>query len=111
MSAWLMRSALTTGPIVVSAAWASIGPSSASRAVTISPSWPVRRQLGVADRRGGGDGDGRRAAEADGLADGDARSAPATRDAPAMPTRPARRRGAAGGRTGPAPAGGRSARS
>src|SRR5213592_2161953 len=41
ISAWLMRSAETTGPIVVSDACSAIGPRAASRALTISPPLPV----------------------------------------------------------------------
>src|SRR4051812_48694321 len=39
-SAWLIRSAETTGPIVVSDACSAIGPSAASSALTISPPLP-----------------------------------------------------------------------
>ena len=52
MIAWLTRSELTTGPMVVRLACSSIGPSSASRAITISPICPVVGRFGVAARGG-----------------------------------------------------------
>ena len=65
--AWLIRSALTTGPTVVSWRWPSIGPNFAWSAVATSPSLPV---IGT----GGPDGlaVGVGAAEADGLGATDA---------------------------------------
>ena len=58
--AWLTRSLLTTGPIVVSEPCDEIGPSSASSAVTISPSLP---SVGRSPRPAPADGDGEAAGE------------------------------------------------
>src|SRR5436309_4141278 len=65
ISAWLMRSAETTGPIVVSDACSAIGPRAASRALTISPPLPV---VGSSVLPVGGGGD----AEPDGAGEPDA---------------------------------------
>src|SRR4249919_3142681 len=62
IKAWLIRSELTTAPMVVRLFWATIGPSSSSRAVRTSPSGPVVGRSTVP--AGATDG------EADGLADG-----------------------------------------
>src|SRR4029079_18012716 len=63
-SAWLLKSAETTGPIVVSEACSAIGPRAASRALTISPALP---SVGSSVLPVGGVGDG--AAELPGAAD------------------------------------------
>src|SRR6478672_8148451 len=75
--AWFTRSALTTGPIVVSEPCEAIGPRAASSAVTISPSLPSvgRSVLPVpADGEGEAPADAPGLAEAagEGLAEGDA---------------------------------------
>src|SRR6185503_17022528 len=69
INAWLMRSLLTTGPIVVSEPCEAIGPSSASRAVTISPSLP---SVGSSVMPVPADGDGEAPADAPGEAPADA---------------------------------------
>src|SRR5439155_21549695 len=63
--AWLMGSAETTGPIVVSDACSAIGPRAAWRALTISPPLPV---VGSSVLPVGGGGD----AEPDGAGEPDA---------------------------------------
>src|SRR4029077_13742636 len=94
MIAWLMRSELTTGPMVVRLACSSIGPSSASRATTISAILPVVGRSVFPPAAGGlggpGDPDGEAAGDADGLADGDAdglagAEAPGEPDGPGLP--------------------------
>src|SRR5688572_22550809 len=82
MSAWLMRSELTTGPIVVRLACASMGPWASSRAVTIAPrSPPVGSCVfptgaadgdGPGDAEAPGDADAEGAGEPDGAGDADA---------------------------------------
>src|SRR5262245_65911757 len=59
ISAWLIRSLLTTGPIVVSEPCAAMGPSAASSATTISPSLPSvgRSVLAPAAAQGDAEGD------------------------------------------------------
>mgnify|MGYP003694663779 CR=1 FL=1 len=91
MSAWLMRSELTTAPIVVRLLCAAIGPSSASRAARPRRACPGRRQLGVAGRR-----DRRRTPTGGALPDGRAPTATATgrRTARLTGWRTARRRSA-----------------
>src|SRR6478735_3480301 len=72
-SAWLMRSLLTTGPIVVSEPCDAIGPRAASSAVTISPSLPSvgRSVLPVpADGEGDAPGDAPGLAEAEAAGEG-----------------------------------------
>src|SRR3954467_8067441 len=56
--AWLTRSALTTGPIVVRLAWEVIGPSVDSSAVTSSPSLPSVGSSSVLPGTADGDGPG-----------------------------------------------------
>src|SRR5207253_652920 len=75
MRAWLIRSAETTGPIVVNEACSAIGPNSAWSALTISPplpsvgSWVLPVAVdGEAD--GAADAPADAAADADGLGDG-----------------------------------------
>src|SRR5438034_10759394 len=68
ISAWLMRSAETTGPIVVSDACSAIGPRAASRALTISPPLPVVGSS-VLPVGGGGDAEPDGAGEPDASAD------------------------------------------
>src|SRR6186713_1308262 len=84
MSAWLTRSALTTGPIVVRLACASMGPSWSSSAVTMSARTPsVGSSVsppGAADGDAPGEADAPGDAEASGDAAGEA-DAPA--EAPA----------------------------
>ncbi len=80
ISAWLIRSELTTAPMVVRLFWATIGPSSSSRAVRTSPRGPVSGSsivpAGAADGDAEGEGlpdglaDGLAEGAADGLADG-----------------------------------------
>ena len=97
-----MRSELTTGPIVVRLRCCdSIGPSSASRAVTISPSFPsVGSSVLPTAAPGEGDGDalGPGLAEALGLADGDADGEADGAGEPLAPGGAARRSRAAGRR-------------
>src|SRR5687767_10891528 len=71
ISAWRSRSELTTAPIVVRLAWDSMGPSSASRAVTISPSLPSvgSRVLPTGPAGGEADGDADAPGEADAAGD------------------------------------------
>ena len=93
MNAWLIRSELTTGPIGRQPGLlddrAELG---LERRSTISPSLPLGRQLGVADR--GRDGDGRGDAEP-----GDRMpTEPASPTARARPTRSRRGRRCSGGR-------------
>ena len=128
VSAWPVRSALTTGPTVVRLAWPSIGPRASSRATTISPSLPsVGRSwspaaggvLGDADGSADGEAEGSADAEADGAAEADAEgAAEAEADgagealAPGEPEAPGEAKPRPTARvSGPAPAAGRSARS
>src|SRR5918994_997238 len=74
ISAWRNRSELTTAPMVVRLACDSMGPSFASRAVTISPSFPSVGSCvlptGPADGEADGDADPDGAAAPDGDTDG-----------------------------------------
>src|SRR6478609_3566365 len=72
ISAWVIRSELTTAPMVVRLFWATIGPSWSSREARTSPSGPVVGSstvpAGAAD--GDAEGDGLPDAPAEGAADG-----------------------------------------
>src|SRR5436190_4638890 len=68
VNAWPMRSALTTGPTVVSWCWPSIGPNFACSATATSPSLPI---VGMPGPEGLGDGVGTGDAEGDGDSDGE----------------------------------------
>src|SRR6478672_10326793 len=68
ISAWVIRSELTTAPMVVGLFWATIGPSSSSREARTSPSGPVVGSSTVP--AGAADGDAEGDALPDGLADG-----------------------------------------
>jgi preprotein translocase SecF subunit len=81
MSAWVTRSELTTGPIVVRLCCDAIGPSFAWRAMTIWPSFPSFGRAAVAPGAPAGD------AEADGLPRGVGES-PAASASPAASTSP-----------------------
>src|SRR6476646_10890795 len=72
ISAWVIRSELTTAPMVVRLFWATIFPSSASSAVLTSPSGPVvgRSTVPAGAVDGDAEGEGLPDGLAEGLADG-----------------------------------------
>src|SRR5262245_9326489 len=86
ISAWLIRSLLTTGPIVVSEPCAAMGPSAASSATTISPSLPSVGRSVLAPAAAPGDAEGDAAGEPLGFGDGDGEAeGDGDADAPGLP--------------------------